>query len=78
MTSKSELKEELLEQVYHENCPGCKVDRDKRMQTGFPLKELIFMWVVVLCVGKFITVFQYFYSFKVRKNNKNYRFLLPG
>ncbi|PWA64729.1 uvrD-like Helicase, ATP-binding domain, P-loop containing nucleoside triphosphate hydrolase [Artemisia annua] len=50
MTSNSELKDELLEQVYHENCPGCKVDRDKRMQTGFPLKELIFIWVIVLCV----------------------------
>ncbi|PWA21780.1 major facilitator superfamily domain protein [Artemisia annua] len=51
MSNKSELKEELLEPVYHDNCPGCKVDRDKRMKTGFPLKELIFIWVIVLCVA---------------------------
>ncbi|MFS7948684.1 hypothetical protein Hanom_Chr06g00562801 [Helianthus anomalus] len=50
------LKDELLEPVYHENCPGCKVDRDKRMQTGFPFKDLIFIWVVVLCVGELILI----------------------
>ncbi|KAF5765842.1 hypothetical protein HanRHA438_Chr15g0720591 [Helianthus annuus] len=41
------LKDELLEPVYHENCPGCKVDRDKRMQTGFPSggSRNFFHWV---------------------------------
>ncbi|XP_024977875.1 protein ZINC INDUCED FACILITATOR-LIKE 1-like isoform X1 [Cynara cardunculus var. scolymus] len=47
----SELENKLLEHVYHENCPGCKVDRQKRMQTGLPLKELIIIWVTVLCVA---------------------------
>ncbi|KAJ0526168.1 putative major facilitator superfamily, MFS transporter superfamily [Helianthus annuus] len=47
------INDELLEQVYHENCPGCKVDRRKRIQTGLPIKELICIWVVVLCVRDF-------------------------
>ncbi|MFS7969964.1 hypothetical protein Hanom_Chr09g00815421 [Helianthus anomalus] len=48
------INDELLEQVYHENCPGCKVERDKRIRTGYPIKELISIWVVVLCVGEHI------------------------
>ncbi|MFS7969938.1 hypothetical protein Hanom_Chr09g00815091 [Helianthus anomalus] len=51
MTSHDQLKDRLLE---HENCPGCKVDRQKRIQTGLPLKQLIFIWVLMLCVGKYI------------------------
>ncbi|KAF3664110.1 Protein ZINC INDUCED FACILITATOR 1 [Capsicum annuum] len=49
------VKETLLnkreEQYYYENCPGCKVDLHKAGQTGFPIKELLSIWVVVLGTG---------------------------
>lgn len=69
MTSNNELKNELLEQQYHENCPGCKVDRQKRMQTGFPIKELIFIWVVVLCVALPISSLFPFLYFMIKDFN---------
>ncbi|KAI3491988.1 hypothetical protein L1887_43625 [Cichorium endivia] len=69
MTSNNELKNELLEQEYHENCPGCKVDRRKRMQTGFPMKELIFIWVVVLCVALPISSLFPFLYFMIKDFN---------
>ncbi|PHT74842.1 Protein ZINC INDUCED FACILITATOR-LIKE 1 [Capsicum annuum] len=36
---------------YYENCPGCKMDRKKEAQTGFPIKGLLTVWVVVLSAG---------------------------
>ncbi|KAI7725904.1 hypothetical protein M8C21_007920 [Ambrosia artemisiifolia] len=63
------INDELLEQVYHENCPGCKVDRNKRIQTGLPIKELIFIWVVVLCVALPISSLFPFLYFMVRDFN---------
>ncbi|KAK1432542.1 hypothetical protein QVD17_09439 [Tagetes erecta] len=64
-----EVNDVLLEPVYHENCPGCKVDRRKRTQTGLPIKELIFMWVVVLCVALPISSLFPFLYFMVRDFN---------
>ncbi|XP_076927069.1 protein ZINC INDUCED FACILITATOR-LIKE 1-like [Bidens hawaiensis] len=49
MAINDQVNDGLLEQVYHDNCPGCKQDRNKRIQTGLPIKELISIWVVVLC-----------------------------
>ncbi|KAK9070162.1 hypothetical protein SSX86_010562 [Deinandra increscens subsp. villosa] len=69
MAANDGLKDELLEHVYHENCPGCKVDRDKRQQTGLPIKELIFVWVVVLCVALPISSLFPFLYFMVRDFN---------
>ncbi|KAL7587972.1 hypothetical protein Lser_V15G39911 [Lactuca serriola] len=69
MTNNSELKKELLEQVYHENCPGCKVDRQKRMQKGLPIKELIFIWIVVLCVALPISSLFPFLYFMIKDFN---------
>ncbi|XP_021982633.1 protein ZINC INDUCED FACILITATOR-LIKE 1 isoform X3 [Helianthus annuus] len=63
------INDELLEQVYHENCPGCKVDRRKRIQTGLPIKELICIWVVVLCVVLPISSLYPFIYFMVRDFN---------
>ncbi|KAJ0753577.1 putative major facilitator superfamily, MFS transporter superfamily [Helianthus annuus] len=63
------LNDELLEPVYHENCPGCKVDRNKRIQTGLPIKELIFIWLVVLCVVLPISSLFPFLYFMVRDFN---------
>ncbi|GLT75353.1 hypothetical protein SLA2020_470840 [Shorea laevis] len=39
----------LLKKGYHENCPGCKVDQLKEMKTGLPIRELVSIWIVVLC-----------------------------
>ncbi|KAL4572719.1 hypothetical protein LXL04_019501 [Taraxacum kok-saghyz] len=69
MTNKDELEKELLEQVYHENCPGCKVDRQKRMHTGLPVKELIFIWIVVLCVALPISSLFPFLYFMIKDFN---------
>ncbi|KAF5791066.1 putative major facilitator superfamily, MFS transporter superfamily [Helianthus annuus] len=63
MTSHDQLKDRLLE---HENCPGCKVDRQKRIQTGLPLKQLIFIWVLMLCVALPITSLFPFLYFMMR------------
>lgn len=65
----NELKTELLEPVYYENCSGCKVDRRKRMQTGLPIKELIFIWIVVLCVALPISSLFPFLYFMIRDFN---------
>ncbi|KAL4203419.1 hypothetical protein AMTRI_Chr01g103890 [Amborella trichopoda] len=47
----AEYREALLktDKVYYENCPGCKQDRVKELQKGFPLKECISIGVIVLC-----------------------------
>lgn len=66
MKNNNELEDKLLEHEYHENCPGCKVDRHKRMQTGLPLKELIIIWVVVLCVALPISSLFPFLYFMIR------------
>ncbi|XP_058108923.1 protein ZINC INDUCED FACILITATOR-LIKE 1-like [Magnolia sinica] len=36
-------------QVYYENCPGCKLDRINETRTGIPLKEFIYVWIAALC-----------------------------
>lgn len=48
-----EYTECLLENKFHEDCPGCKVDQMKRLRRGFPLWELFTVWIIVLCTGKF-------------------------
>ncbi|KAI9115297.1 hypothetical protein K1719_013616 [Acacia pycnantha] len=39
----------LLNNRYHENCPGCKVDQAKQMQQGVPLKHILTVWMITLC-----------------------------
>nr|VDC85225.1 unnamed protein product [Brassica rapa] len=38
----------LLENKFHENCPGCKVYQMKRLRRGFPFTELLPIWIIVL------------------------------
>ncbi|CAN6992649.1 unnamed protein product [Brassica oleracea var. botrytis] len=38
----------LLENKFHENCPGCKVYQMKRLRRGFPFTELLSIWIIVL------------------------------
>jgi hypothetical protein len=48
-----EYREALLKKDdYYENCPGCKVDQLKELKKGFPFRDLISIWIVVLCTGK--------------------------
>ncbi|KAF9592744.1 hypothetical protein IFM89_017314 [Coptis chinensis] len=32
--------------VYYENCPGCQLDKRKETQTGIPIKDFFFVWIV--------------------------------
>lgn len=44
--------EPLLEKVYYEKCPGCRVDRWKATSTGMPYKQFFYVWLVTLSTGK--------------------------
>ncbi|GKU91563.1 hypothetical protein SLEP1_g5423 [Rubroshorea leprosula] len=46
-----ECRQTLLKKCYYENCPGCKVDQLKELKTGLPIRELVSMWIVVLCTA---------------------------
>ncbi|KAK9733086.1 hypothetical protein RND81_04G042500 [Saponaria officinalis] len=39
----------LLEKVYYDDCPGCKMDKRKDTQLDVPWITLIYVWVIVLC-----------------------------
>ncbi|KAK0592063.1 hypothetical protein LWI29_012673 [Acer saccharum] len=41
----------LLKNKYYEGCPGCKVDQDKMLQRGLPIRQLVSVWIVVLCTA---------------------------
>ncbi|XP_038692002.1 protein ZINC INDUCED FACILITATOR-LIKE 1-like [Tripterygium wilfordii] len=44
-----ESKKPLLEKRYYENCPGCKTDLLKQSRTGIPVRELVSIWIALLC-----------------------------
>ncbi|KAL8162042.1 hypothetical protein V2J09_013531 [Rumex salicifolius] len=44
----AEGKVPLLEEVYYENCSGCRIEKRKRTQQSVPLKTLFSVWVIVL------------------------------
>lgn len=54
----AKMEEPLLERVYFENCPGCKIDRKKDANLGMPYKEFFYVWIVTLTTGK--PIFTYF------------------
>ncbi|XP_057451623.1 protein ZINC INDUCED FACILITATOR-LIKE 1-like isoform X2 [Lotus japonicus] len=39
----------LLKKHYHENCPGCKVDQAKELKQDVTIRNLLSIWMVVLC-----------------------------
>ncbi|KAJ6428661.1 hypothetical protein OIU84_020351 [Salix udensis] len=62
-----EYREALLKKdVYYENCPGCKVDQLKELKRGFPFRELISIWIVVLCTALPISTLFPFLYFMIR------------
>ncbi|XP_048135250.1 protein ZINC INDUCED FACILITATOR-LIKE 1-like isoform X2 [Rhodamnia argentea] len=44
-----EQKEALLQKHYYENCPGCRVKKLNESRRGLPIRELMSIWIVVLC-----------------------------
>ncbi|XP_031103396.1 protein ZINC INDUCED FACILITATOR-LIKE 1-like [Ipomoea triloba] len=67
--SGSEYKEALLkkeEKCYYENCPGCKVEQQKELHTGVPIKMLLSIWVIVLCTALPISSLFPFLYFMIR------------
>lgn len=54
-----EYRHALLEEnpsFYVEGCPGCEVDLRKKSTTRLPVKDLLSMWIVVLCNGNVFLV----------------------
>ncbi|TXG49263.1 hypothetical protein EZV62_025138 [Acer yangbiense] len=46
-----DCKVQLLKNKYYEGCPGCKVDQDKMLQRGLPIRQIVSIWIVVLCTA---------------------------
>ncbi|KAG5549447.1 hypothetical protein RHGRI_014705 [Rhododendron griersonianum] len=61
-----ENKQSLLKKHFYENCPGCKVDELKEKQHGIPIKELVSIWIVVLCTALPISSLFPFLYFMIR------------
>ncbi|XP_059653701.1 protein ZINC INDUCED FACILITATOR-LIKE 1-like isoform X1 [Cornus florida] len=61
-----EHKEPLLKTYYYENCPGCKTDELKALKRGLPIKELVSIWIVVLCTALPISSLFPFLYFMIR------------
>ncbi|RVW44975.1 Protein ZINC INDUCED FACILITATOR-like 1 [Vitis vinifera] len=57
-----EQREVLLKKVYHEGCPGCRVEHLKDTQRGLPVRQLFFVWIVVLCNGNYTLSYCYYYT----------------
>eukprot|EP00261_Vitis_vinifera_P038870 XP_019080113.1 PREDICTED: protein ZINC INDUCED FACILITATOR-LIKE 1 isoform X3 [Vitis vinifera] len=71
-----EQREVLLKKVYHEGCPGCRVEHLKDTQRGLPVRQLFFVWIVVLCNALPISsLFPYLYfmirDFNIAKTEKD-------
>ncbi|ONK61504.1 uncharacterized protein A4U43_C08F30590 [Asparagus officinalis] len=56
----------LLEKVYFENCPGCRIDQKKNANTGLPYKEFFYVWIITLATGLPISSLFPFLYFMIR------------
>ncbi|RDY13684.1 Protein ZINC INDUCED FACILITATOR-LIKE 1, partial [Mucuna pruriens] len=65
------VKQPLLEKKYYSDCPGCKVDRAKELSEGqgVPVRNLLIIWMVVLCAALPISSLFPFLYFMVRDFN---------
>ncbi|CAK8564844.1 unnamed protein product [Lathyrus sativus] len=69
MEDEPNVRDALLKKNYHENCPGCKVDKAKELKTDVTFLNLLNIWIVVLCSSLPIaSLFPYLY-FMVRDFN---------
>ncbi|KAD4586480.1 hypothetical protein E3N88_24081 [Mikania micrantha] len=62
-------KKPLLVKSYHQGCPGCCVDQKKELQTGLPIKEVLFIWIVALSVALPVSSLFPFLYFMIRDFN---------
>ncbi|CAI9787477.1 unnamed protein product [Fraxinus pennsylvanica] len=51
---------------YHENCPGCDVEKFKQSSNGIPLKHFFFIWIITLCAALPISSLFPFLYFMIR------------
>ncbi|KAL2518080.1 Protein ZINC INDUCED FACILITATOR-LIKE 1 [Abeliophyllum distichum] len=58
--------ESLLKKDYYEDCPGCKMDRQKELQRGLPIKQVLTIWIIVLATALTISSLFPFLYFMVR------------
>ncbi|CAH9145353.1 unnamed protein product [Cuscuta epithymum] len=63
---KEALLEQKEEKQYYENCPGCKVEQQRQLQRGVPVKLLIRVWTIVLCTSLPISSLFPFLYFMIR------------
>ncbi|CAJ2638645.1 unnamed protein product [Trifolium pratense] len=61
--------EALLKKKYYENCPGCKVDKAKELKTDVSFRNLLNIWMVVLCSALPISSLLPYQYFMVRDFN---------
>ncbi|KAL2514727.1 Protein ZINC INDUCED FACILITATOR-LIKE 1 [Forsythia ovata] len=69
MDKQEHIEERLLikkEKEYYEKCPGCKVDREKEMHQGLPIKQFLMLWIIVLSSALTISSLFPFIYFMVR------------
>ncbi|KAG9133142.1 hypothetical protein Leryth_023509 [Lithospermum erythrorhizon] len=66
MAESDEYQQALLKKDYYEDCGGCRVDKMKERQHGFPLMQLLALWLIVLCSTLGITSLFPFVYFMVR------------
>ncbi|XP_057451625.1 protein ZINC INDUCED FACILITATOR-LIKE 1-like isoform X2 [Lotus japonicus] len=62
MEEEKNIGEPLLSKIYHEDCPGCKVDQAKELKKDVTFRNIFNIWVVVLCSSLPIaSLFPYLY-----------------
>ncbi|CAL5339744.1 unnamed protein product [Camellia sinensis] len=61
-----EHRQPLLQKEFYEDCPGCKVDQQKELERGIPIKKLVSIWIVVLCTALPISSLFPFLYFMIR------------
>ncbi|XP_052622818.1 protein ZINC INDUCED FACILITATOR-LIKE 1 isoform X3 [Lactuca sativa] len=65
----NEFKKPLLNKVFYKNCPGCNVDQYKELQTGYPIKEVLCIWFLVLSTALPISSLFPFLYFMIKDFN---------
>ncbi|EXB44279.1 hypothetical protein L484_012198 [Morus notabilis] len=66
----NEIRERLLiKKEYFPNCPGCRVEQYKDLQRGFPIRDLIRIWMIVLASALPISSLFPFLYFMIRDLN---------
>ncbi|RZC64214.1 hypothetical protein C5167_025986 [Papaver somniferum] len=70
------LPKSTIDVFYDKDCPGCRMDLRKETCLGAPYKELLYIWIIALCVGLPISsLYPYLYflvkDFNVTKRDED-------